>query len=324
MYSFASCRRRILNLELPQEECEDIAAAGRPLYTEEDHHLFINSLFDLNCESGVRAAGSMLQFADSNSVGGVNLESRSYRRAKSGNSGGSCLVLQVKTLAVDEVVSIDETTFTALQIFSSKMQPTSGSRFGSWNKNRDGLSLFGIVNTCKSVLGAKYLRYMFRCPPRNISTILQRQDVVAFFANPAQNDLAKLLQSCLKNVKNIPRLLRKLAATQASVSDWKCLRKSIHNLIRIGEIASCERDGVSILDKLSDSVSTDLHAMAEYIERVMDIDKSKTRGRFSVNAGIDDELDQMRRVHNGLPDLLFKVRPENINCCYLIFTRLAI
>ena len=56
---------------------------------------------------------------------------------------------------------------------------------------------------------------MFRCPPRNLSTILQRQEVVAYFANPAQTDLARALQQCVRNVKNLPRLLKKLATTQA-------------------------------------------------------------------------------------------------------------
>ncbi len=183
-FGFRSCQRRIVNIRLPRETA-NVDEMGRLHFSEEEHMLLINSLVDLNSESGVRATGALLKFMDANRAGvALNLDA----------PDSNCMVMEIKSLCLEDVVNIDETTFTALQIFSSGYQPTAGAKFGSWNKKREGLSLFSIVNNCKSVLGAKYLRYMFRCPPRSLDTILQRQEVIAYFANPAQNDLVKMLQ----------------------------------------------------------------------------------------------------------------------------------
>ena len=294
-FSHPACRRRLLNVVLPQEVDPESDRVER---SEDEHALLIGSLVDLNSNTGVRAAGALLQFADANRIGAVNVD-----------GAGGCLVLEIRPLSIDTVVAIDETTFTALQIFAEDAAPTSGSRFGSWNKRREGLSLFGLVNAhCKSALGTKYLRYMFRCPPRNLSVILQRQEVVAFFANPAQNDLVKILQGHLRCIRNLSHLLKKIATTQALVRDWRALLKSMQSLLTVGEIAATEREGsIEILQSLRSSVTDELHAATEHLARIFDAEASVSKGRFCVNPGVDDELDQKRRVHNGLPDLLQKV-----------------
>ena len=296
-FSAAACRRRLLNVVLPQEV--DPATDRVMARSEDEHALLIGSLVDLNSGAGVRAAGALLQFADANRVGAVNVD-----------GGGGCLVLEIRPLSIDTVVALDETTFTALQIFAEDAAPTSGSRFGSWNKRREGLSLFGLVNAhCKSALGSKYLRYMFRCPPRNLSVILQRQEVVAYFANPAQSDLVKILQGHLRSIRNLSHLLKKIATTQALVRDWKALLKSLQSLLTVGEIAATERNegGIEILRSLRGSVTEELRAATERLARIFDAEASVSKGRFCVNPGVDEELDQKRRIHNGLPDLLHKV-----------------
>ena len=63
-FEFASCKRRILNLRFVQEE------EGS---SEEDHFLFINSLFNLGADVSVRATGALLRFLDQNKITGVSL-----------------------------------------------------------------------------------------------------------------------------------------------------------------------------------------------------------------------------------------------------------
>ena len=130
------------------------------------HLLLIRSLFNLTDqnESAIRAIGALLKCLDNNRISGLNLD-------------GSGVVVSVKPLVIENVVAIDETTFSALQIFNADWKP-SASRFGSWNQKRERLSLFNVVNRCKSILGAKFLRHMFRCPPRDLAVIRQRQEVL--------------------------------------------------------------------------------------------------------------------------------------------------
>ena len=60
-FGFPSCKRRILNLHLPQES---------PDTSEDDHFLYINGLFNFGCENAVRAVGALLKFLDHNKIAG--------------------------------------------------------------------------------------------------------------------------------------------------------------------------------------------------------------------------------------------------------------
>ncbi len=91
------------------------------------------------------------------------------------------------------------------------------------------------------------------------------------------------------------------------MKDWKCFRKSIHSLVNIGEIASSERDNVSILKNIREATTGETHYIADYIDNVMDLESSLAKGKFAVNSGVDEDLDHKRRIHNGLPDLLLRV-----------------
>ncbi len=46
---------------------------------------------------------------------------------------------------------------------------------------------------------------------------------------------------------------------------------------------------------------------------MIDWDSSDSRGRFTVLPGVDPELDDRRRVHSGLPDLLLRVAREEVS-----------
>ena len=62
-------------------------------------------------------AGNLhLQFTDANRIGAVNVD------------GAGCVVLEIRALSIDDVVVVDETTFSALQIFAADAPPASGSR----------------------------------------------------------------------------------------------------------------------------------------------------------------------------------------------------
>ena len=70
-----------------------------------------------------------LQFLDKHNIGGVNLDC------------GGVPILAIKNYSPPEILSIDDTTMTALQIFSLTWQ-TSGASSGRYNQRREGLSLY--------------------------------------------------------------------------------------------------------------------------------------------------------------------------------------
>ena len=93
-----------------------------------------------------RAAGALLNFVDAN-----NAE----------DEGVGALVLSIRRFVPPDSVAIDETSLSALQVFNASWQPASGSRRGAWNQSREGLSLFKLLNRCRSVPGT--VRYTVSC-----------------------------------------------------------------------------------------------------------------------------------------------------------------
>lgn len=304
-YNYANCERRLLSQRLPGSRDAD------------DHHLLIHGLVDASCEAMVRAAGALLRYLDKNKVNGPDLD----------HGSGGPPILAIRQWTPEQVVRVDETTLAALQIFTSTWQP-SGARAGSWNRKREGLSLFNVVNRCKSVLGSRQLRYMLRCLPRNLSKIDERQEAVKFFSHPSQTDLVKSLQECLRKMKNISRFLQKLTSNQASVRDWKCLNSTILHMIVLTNIChSSKQKRIKVLHDLAcHSGSEELTTMAQFLDKVFDVELSEERNRFVVKSGIDESLDERRRLHNGLPDLLYRVAqeevedlPDNMDQCTMVY-----
>ena len=107
-FSLESSRRRVLNLKLPNENEQQSA---------EDHYLKINSLINPLDECMIRACGALLRHLDKNQIGGLDLE-----------GGGGVPILAVKPFTPQEVVRVDETTLSALQIFNQRWQ-NSGKMF---------------------------------------------------------------------------------------------------------------------------------------------------------------------------------------------------
>jgi hypothetical protein len=55
-----------------------------------------------------------------------------------------------------------------------------------------------------------------------------------------------------------------------------------------------------------------LGTIVQYFERVFDIEESEENSRFVVKHGVDSSLDHKKKVHNGLPNLLFQLAQEEV------------
>jgi hypothetical protein len=80
------------------------------------------------------------------------------------------------------------------KFYNLECRKPSAAKAGSWNRKREGLSLFSILNRCKTVNGVRYLRNMLRSCPRNLDIIRDRQNAVDYFAKPDKMDLVKTFQ----------------------------------------------------------------------------------------------------------------------------------
>ena len=294
-FALESCKRRLLQLRLPQED---------PNTSEEAHFVFLNGVINLQGKNAscVRAAGAVLKYVDRRNVLGRDLD----------GNGQNSTVLTIRPLIIEDVLTVDEATFAALQIFHSP-DKMSASKAGSWNRQREGLSVFNTLNRCKSILGSNYMRHLCRCPLANMAAILERQEAVAYFAHPKQIEMVAALKKQIKDVKNVPKILRIVSTTQIGVKEWKALRKSVLSLVQICNICRMSQGrGIRIIEQMASTASEELKYVTNLLETVMDTEMTTKRGRFTAKSGVDVRLDEMRHLQDGLPDLLSRVVDEEI------------
>ena len=310
-FAIESAKRRVFSQKLPSEN-DSFMSAG-------DHHLMIQSLINPTYESMIRACGALLKFLDKHNIGGMNLDC------------GGVPILAIKPYTPQEVVHIEESTLTSLQIFSLTWQ-NSGSRSGRYNQRREGLSLYSLINKTRSPNGSKYMKYLLRCIPRDIQVIKSRQDALAYFIHPAQFETVKLMKEALSKIRSITKFLKKLTSNQSSVPDWKALKSTLKNMLYLSQICANNVASNPSAPQLVHLIGEKVHGnsvlgtLVQTIEKVFDVEESELRCKFTVKSGVDEALDEKRRVHNGLPDLLLQLAeeeieelPETMNCCTVLY-----
>lgn len=83
----------------------------------------------------------------------------------------------------------------------------------------------GILNKCRSRMGARLLRVWMLRPTRNIARITERHDAIACLCEARHREQAESLVDCVRNLKNVPVRRRSAAccppviAPPASVRD---------------------------------------------------------------------------------------------------------
>ncbi|XP_074643458.1 mutS protein homolog 5-like [Tubulanus polymorphus] len=289
------CKRRLLAIDLPSIPEH---------YTETERTIHVSSLVPFDNVNMVRATGALLKFLEKNRIG-VELEDAEVRVP----------IIALKVFSLGDLMIVDENTFSALQIFNRETHPSvykSGSCGNSGAK--EGLSLYGVMNRCRSAIGSRLLRLWFMRPLKNSQILKQRHSAITFFLNPRNAEVIASMQSCLKNIKNIPGILSRMRQAKASMGDWQALYKTAFNAVYIADLARGHSRDVYIFKIICDTFTEELNQIASLINKIVDFEESAAQNRFIVKPNIDPELDERKRTYNGLPDFMTKVARAELDC----------
>ncbi|XP_046326670.2 mutS protein homolog 5-like [Haliotis rufescens] len=289
-FSVAICKRRILSMNLPTIPDH---------YTDMERTLYMSSLVPFENVCMVRAAGGLLKFLEKARVG-VELEDTDTRVP----------VLGIHIFTLEDHMIIDDITYSALQIFHQEAHP---SVYKSGSGAKEGLSLFGILNRCRSQIGSKMLRLWFLRPLRNVDLLKQRHAAIEFFMHARNIEVLTTLSDCLKHIKNVPRIITRMLQAQASVGDWQALYKTTYHAIYIRDLCRAQPQHIAVFNKISTCFSEALHKIATLISRIVDFEQSAVQNHFVVKTNVDPQLDEKKRTYNGLPDFMTKVAREELN-----------
>ncbi|KAL1431566.1 hypothetical protein MTO96_014082 [Rhipicephalus appendiculatus] len=273
-FAYEPSRHRLLYLTLPN------MPSG---LSDEARYVFMASLIDFNAIAMVRSAGALINY-----LGQCKLDC--LQSSQDGN-----LVRGIVTCSF------------CLQIFKEEWHP-SVYKFGIAGK--EGLSLFGLFNRCRSKVGSRELRKLFCRPTRDLSVLQSRQATVAFFTVPNNQPVVNSLRECLANVRDVSGILMRMSKAAATVNEWKTFYKTFVNVVSI--IGICHSSlspecTIDILVKMTSLQIEDLLRITALIKKTLDFEESQATERFVVNRGIDSTLDEKKRVYNGLPDLLTRI-----------------
>nr|XP_042899019.1 mutS protein homolog 5 isoform X8 [Parasteatoda tepidariorum] len=261
-----------------------------------ERKIHLSSLIDFTSSCMVKAAGGLLKFLDKNTFG-LSLE----------NSSSS--VSGISALSLKNILNIDDNSYRALQIFQEERHP---SVYKSTVGNKEGLSLYGICNRCKSAIGKKELKRWFLMPTNNPEIIKERQSAIKYFILSKNSDVLSALQGSLKHIKFLPRILTRMKTAQAAMTDWQALYKTSYHAMLICDIARSRTHCLEIFSEISNTFSTDLFRIASLLNKIIDFEEYAKQNHFVVKPGVDSELDKMKRTYNGLPNFMTEVAYQEL------------
>ncbi|XP_063135078.1 mutS protein homolog 5 isoform X4 [Rattus norvegicus] len=266
--------------------------------------LFLSSIIPFDCVLTVRALGGLLKFLSRRRVG-VELEDYSV----------GVPILGFKKFVLTHLVSIDQDTYSVLQIFKSESHP---SVYKVASGLKEGLSLFGILNRCRCRWGQKLLRLWFTRPTRELRELNSRLDVIEFFLMPQNLDMAQMMHRLLSHIKNVPLILKRMKLSHTKVSDWQVLYKTVYSALGLRDACRSLPQSIQLFRDITQEFSDDLHHIASLIGKVVDFEESLAENRFTVLPNIDPEIDAKKRRLMGLPSFLTEVAQkelENLDSC---------
>ncbi|KAF5889927.1 mutS protein 5, partial [Clarias magur] len=264
-----------------------------PSITEKDRLTYLSSCISFDSVLMMRTIGALLKCLDRRRVG-VELEESSV----------PVPILQFLTYSLSDVVYMDKDAYSVLQIFKSELHP---SVYKLQSGQKEGLSLYGILNRCRCKFGSRLLRQWFHRPTRDMRVLRRRQEVIRFFTSPQNSDIMNTLQSFLRNIKNIPVLLHRMSLSNIKVVDWQNLYKTVYSAVGIRDSVRSLPQSVQLFQEISEEFTDDLHYIATLISKVVDFEASLTENRFTIKPNVDPVIDEKKRRMMGLSDFLTDV-----------------
>ncbi|KYO19006.1 mutS protein-like protein 5 [Alligator mississippiensis] len=273
--------------------------------------LYLSSIIPFESPLMVRALGGLLKFLDRRRVG-VELE----------DSTVGVPILAFKKFVLTDIVNMDQDTYYVLQIFKSEVHP---SVYKLASGLKEGFSLYGILNRCRCKWGEKLLRLWLMRPTRNLTELNKRLDVIQFFLLAQNHETVLTLQDCLKNIKNVPLILRRMTLSNTKVSDWQALYKTAYSAVCLRDTCRSLPSTIELFQTISHVFTDDLHYIASLISKVIDFEGSISENRFTVRPNVDPTIDEKKRKLMGLSDFLTEVARKELetldncipSCCVI-------
>ncbi|KAI8636815.1 DNA mismatch repair protein MutS [Parasitella parasitica] len=209
----------------------------------------------------------------------------------------------VNVFSCDRYVQVNSDTMQSLCIFDLERHPNMHQK-----REKESLSLFGLLDKTTSAPGKQLLREWVSRPLRDRQTLEDRYLSISLFMTSDMHDTCVALRAHLSHIKNINRLLGRVQESKAKVNDWQYILKFAYYTICIFSALrptiSSSHATISLIQKFKK-----LAPVANKMQQI-DFGASKAGAQVVVKQGVDSELDVLREKYDKLNDTLLQVAQE--------------
>uniref|UniRef100_A0A0R3S1D7 DNA_MISMATCH_REPAIR_2 domain-containing protein n=1 Tax=Elaeophora elaphi TaxID=1147741 RepID=A0A0R3S1D7_9BILA len=251
-------------------------------FTKEENDLRLAFRLDLTATNMISAFGALLKYLDAVRLG-VEFEDINMKTP----------IATIKTITLEEIVHIDDSSRRALQIFKDEPHP-SASKAYTVDGVREGISLFRMCNRCQSKNGEALLRCWFERPTTNRETLTNRVAAIHYFVQDCNLDAADFIRIRLKKI---------------------CVLKTCNTAQQIMDYIKKREIKLSLFDDEMTNVAKDVTRITAVIFEVINFPESFMENRFVVNANVDGNLDQCKMLFYKLQISLLLNVPSSV--CYI-------
>ncbi|KAF0718925.1 Aste57867_1386 [Aphanomyces stellatus] len=271
--------------------------------TKREQYKYLSSYFDFESSEMIRSVGGSwsslpsyiyhVEFWFSTIVIPINRKDDST----------ALFVHVVEQASLDGIMLLDANTLKALQIFNQEHHP---SQVKSWEKSKEGFSLFALLDNTLTKSGKFVLRQWLLKPLTDICLIESRHNIVDFFFNSSRVDM----ENNLKSFRDAFRILRRIKTMRAKGRDWCDLKQCLSSFLSIRkEFMMCqESKELEIVQRIESLVT--LQEISNLMSNVIDFEATRSEPSCVIREGISSELDDAREKYSQIDQILVELSGE--------------
>ncbi len=157
----------------------------------------------------------------------------------------------------------------------------------------DAITLLEVIDNSATAMGGRLLRRWITAPLTNTKNINNRLDGVNYFIeNP---NVHAEVQSCLKQISDIERLVAKIATGRINPREVNALKDTLVQIAKVTKLLDGAMPIAPLLENIHDSSSLQTH-----ISQWLDVDAPTQLGKgVTIATGVSKDLDELRALAQG-------------------------
>lgn len=208
------------------------------------------SVVDFDSSILLRALGALLSF----------LQSTIFRMEE----GSTVTIYSIKYCECSRYMKIDPTTLKALHIFATEHHPLIAKGPG---KEKEGYSLFTLLDRTKSKIGSQCLREWMSKPLLDVEEIKKRHDGIHLLLRSCFSGCVSTLMNLLQRIGAVDKILLRMQKCHSSPMDFIILSRTLAAAVSIVNVLGRDFKNKLLTEGNTSTIAEDVERMHQNDDR---------------------------------------------------------